>query len=125
MQIGRKIYYGKSNGLIIWDKGEMSGNVRETTFEEDKQVMPILALVAENELGVLQLTYGEYLNEFQTCCKYTIDVVGNLVFDYSFPAPTPPVPTTEEQLIEVKDNQLILMDVLATLYEDMLLKGTV
>lgn len=32
---------------------------------------------------------------------------------------------SQPSLSELKDNQLILMDVLATMYEDMLLKGTV
>lgn len=125
MDIGRKIYYGKSNGLIIWDKGEMTGSVVETTFEEDKITMPILSLIHETELGILQLAYGQFEEEFKTCYKYSIDLEQNLVFDYSFPIPPPPLPTIEQQFTEMKENQLILMDVMATMYEDMLAKGTV
>jgi len=36
-----------------------------------------------------------------------------------------PQPTLEEQLAQLKSDNLILMDVLATMYEDMLEKGTV
>lgn len=41
------------------------------------------------------------------------------------PIPTPQVTTIEEQLAQLKADNLILMDVLATMYEDMLAKGTV
>lgn len=41
------------------------------------------------------------------------------------PIPIIPQPTIEERFAEVNANQLILMDVLATMYEDMLAKGTV
>ena len=41
------------------------------------------------------------------------------------PVPTTHQPTIEERFAEVNANQLILMDVLATMYEDMLSKGTV
>lgn len=34
-------------------------------------------------------------------------------------------PRVEEQVAQLKEDNLILMDVLATLYEDMLAKGTV
>jgi len=39
--------------------------------------------------------------------------------------PTTQGPTIEEQLAQIKADNLILMDVLATMYEDMLAKGTV
>ena len=58
MNIGRKIYYAKSNGLIVWDKGEMSGSVVQTTFEQDKVTMPILAMLPTEEIGVLEFEYG-------------------------------------------------------------------
>lgn len=34
-------------------------------------------------------------------------------------------PRLEEQVVQLKEDNLILMDVLATMYEDMLAKGTV
>lgn len=39
--------------------------------------------------------------------------------------PVIPQKTLEEQIAELKQDNLILMDVLATMYEDMLAKGTV
>lgn len=35
------------------------------------------------------------------------------------------VPRLEDQILQLKEDNLILMDVLATMYEDMLAKGTV
>lgn len=72
-QIGRKIYYEKSNGVIIWDKGEMSGAVVETTLEEDKITMPLLTLIPETHLGVKQLNYGDYTDEFSRIKAYRIN----------------------------------------------------
>jgi len=46
---------------------------------------------------------------------------GSFVDDTTPIVPQPPQPTLQE----LAENQLILMDVLATMYEDMLMKGTV
>lgn len=49
-------------------------------------------------------------------------VVGKEEFPISIIIPIQPIQPTNQEL---SDNQLILMDVLATMYEDMLAKGTV
>lgn len=72
-QIGRKIYYEKNNGIVIWDTGEMEGDVRETTFEEDCAIMPILTLIDSSQLGILQLNFGDYQEEFSTCRGYRVN----------------------------------------------------
>jgi hypothetical protein len=71
--IGRKIYYEKTNGVVLWDKGEMSGNVVETTLEEDKISMPTLTLIAPEQLGIKQLAYGELAEQFITSKGYRIN----------------------------------------------------
>ncbi|HBQ85363.1 MAG TPA: hypothetical protein DD811_02630 [Syntrophomonas sp.] len=73
MQIGRKIYYEKNNGVVIWDKGEMEGDVVETTLEQDMEVMPVLTLIAPEHLGVKQLTFGELSDSFAICRGYRIN----------------------------------------------------
>lgn len=73
MQIGRKIYYGKSNGLVIWDKGEMEGSVQETTFEQDKLAAPILQIIPAEEIDVAVFEYGQYREEFVTCKGFIIN----------------------------------------------------
>jgi hypothetical protein len=80
MQIGRRIYFEKSNGIIVWDKGEMQGDVRETTLDEDKSVMPILGVLdAKGQLGVLQLDYGAQTDSFASCQGYYVNVSDNSV----------------------------------------------
>lgn len=73
MDIGRKIYFEKTNGVIIWDKGEITGNVRETTLQEDIEAMPVLSLIDESQLGVLQLEYGAYRVQFRSCRGYKVN----------------------------------------------------
>jgi len=75
MNVGHKIYYEKTNGIIIWDKGEMSGDVRETTLAEDEATMPeLVTLDAAGNLGVLQLDYGARDNEFANLGTYHVDI---------------------------------------------------
>ncbi|MTK12098.1 MAG: hypothetical protein F8N39_08425 [Clostridiaceae bacterium] len=70
----------KSNGVIVWDKGEMSGDVQETSLEQDKQVMPMLSALSEKgQLGVVQLKYGEFSTQFQLCKGYYINVTDNSI----------------------------------------------
>lgn len=73
MEIGRRIYFEKTNGIVIWDKGEACGSVVETTFEEDCQAMPILTLIEPEQLGIKQLNYGEFREDFQVCRGYKIN----------------------------------------------------
>lgn len=78
MEIGRKIYYGKSNGVVIWDKGEMFGNVVPTTLDQDKTASPVLTMLDTTELGICQLAFGGYTTEFLTCKAWKIDTVTGL-----------------------------------------------
>lgn len=81
MQLGRKIYYNKTNGDVIWDRGELQGDVRETTFEEDKQIMPILKEIEPTQLGIKQLEYGEFANNFKSFKGYKVNTqTGELEF---------------------------------------------
>lgn len=73
MNIGRKVYYEKTNGVVIWDKGEMSGSVIETTLEEDKHFMPVLTLIPDEKLGVVKFEYGVYAEQFNTCRGFIIN----------------------------------------------------
>jgi len=81
MQIGRKIYYERTNGIIIWDKGEMEGDVIETTLEQDKEVMPVLTLIDPTQLEIKQLEFGELTSAFASARGYRINpVTGQIQF---------------------------------------------
>jgi hypothetical protein len=62
--------------------------------------------------------------------RYQIQTIGSSVIISACPLPDPNAPISEQQPIqptnqELRDNQLILMDALATMFEAMMEKGTV
>ena len=73
MDVGRKIYYEKANGVVIWDKGEAQGVESETTFEQDKVACPALNLIPSEQLGIKQLAYGELAEQFAQAKGYRIN----------------------------------------------------
>jgi hypothetical protein len=62
--VGRKIYYDKLTGNILLEKGEMFGAVRETTKEEDFRTYKELMDYNPENVGEIQLAYGERSDEF-------------------------------------------------------------
>jgi len=97
MQIGRRIYYELTTGNVVIDTGERSGNVIETTMEQDFAAYTALAERIPSTVGCLQLDYGEYAEDFATCTGYRVDVSGetpSLLFSYPDPeaAEEPPIP---------------------------------
>ena len=122
MKIPRKIYYEKTTGNILQDCGERQGSVIETTVDQDFQSYVSLSERVKDTVGVIQLSYGEYADKFGVYYYNIVDgaiVWGDLI-DVSHP-PVIPQPTNQE----IADNQITLMDVLATIYEGMYAKGTV
>lgn len=86
MQIGRKIYYDKSTGNVIVDTGERSGDVVETTVEQDIAVYVALAERVPDTVGVLQLEYGQFAQDFAACNGYRVDISGDEpVLHFSYP----------------------------------------
>jgi len=63
----------------------------------------------------------------KTALGFTLIEVANITEGnfLGFLEPNEPVVPVPNEMKEMKDNQLILMEVLATMYEEMLLKGTV
>jgi hypothetical protein len=72
-QLGKKIYYEKTNGIKIWERPEMEGAVQETTLEQDKLSTPILNLISASQLGVKYLNYGDLTAQFASCKGYRIN----------------------------------------------------
>ncbi|XID92492.1 hypothetical protein ACF3MZ_29190 [Paenibacillaceae bacterium WGS1546] len=126
MQIGRRIYYEIATGNIIQNTGERSGNVVETTIEQDFATYSALAGRVPSTVGCMQLEYGEYAQDFAECNGYRVDVSGetpSLLFSYPDPeAPEePPVyrkPLSEE-VAEVKAQQALMQAAL----DDLILGG--
>lgn len=59
-KIGRKLYYD-AEGKVLLDTGEMYGDVRLTSIDEDIQAYPVLQ---GKSFSVLQLPYGARADEF-------------------------------------------------------------
>lgn len=88
MKIGRRIYYEKSTGNVVLNTGERSGDVFETTIEQDFATYTALAERIPETVGVIQLKYGEYAQDFAECSGFRVDISGDepaLLFSYPDP----------------------------------------
>lgn len=65
-QIGRKLYYELATGNPILDTGERQGCVVETTEAQDFQLYAALQPYQQSAVGVLQLNFGDYAQNFAT-----------------------------------------------------------
>jgi len=115
LNIGRRIYYDKATGNIIVDTGERSGHVVPTTIEQDFATYKDLSERVPETVGVLELQFGQYAEDFAACHGYRVDVSGEtptLVFSYPDPSnpEAPPVyrkPLSEE-VAELKQRQELM-----------------
>jgi hypothetical protein len=104
LNIGRKIYYEKATGNILVDTGERSGDVVETTQEQDFAAYVLLAERVPETVGLIKLDYGQYAQDFAECNGYRVNVEGGTpALEFSYPDPgepeAPPVyraPLSEE-----------------------------
>jgi hypothetical protein len=71
--IGRKIYYDKATGNVIIDTGEKKGYVVESTIDQDFETYRELKERVRDTVGVIQLEYGQFANEFATSTGYRIN----------------------------------------------------
>lgn len=126
MKIGSKVYWRKSSGEVIFITPEIeSEHARETTKEDDMSFYPQLKGFDPAQVGVLQLTYQQYLEDFQRAKSHIVNPeTGKMEFVYidgnGGETPTPQVPLTD-QVTELKARQdsteaalLALMDVSST-----------
>lgn len=106
MQIGRRIYYDLATGNIVVDTGERSGSVVETTIEQDFASYAVLAERVPSTVGVLQLEYGHYAEDFATCNGYRVDPNTEQIL-FSYPDPNEPeTPTVYQTPLTLKVGQL-------------------
>lgn len=72
--IGTKIYYCLNTGEILNIIGDMFGDVRETTFEEDITNHDNLKCRNSNSIGVIYFPYGEYskISKNKQCVKINL-----------------------------------------------------
>lgn len=90
-KIGRKIYYDKTTGNVLVDTGERMGAVKETTIEEDFQIYKALSERNPKTVGMIQLEYGQYSQDFMECNGYRVNPETQQI-EFSYPDPSQPEP---------------------------------
>lgn len=120
MNIGAKIYYDKFTGNVIVNTGERSGNVIETTTEQDFAVYSELSERVPDTVGMIQLGYGDYASDFGAggfINRIDLDTLKPLFtyIDEQPEVPTAPQKPLSEEIKEVKERQDIMQDALDAL----------
>jgi hypothetical protein len=119
--LGHKIYYDKLTGNVILITGEMQGDVRETTKEEDFQSFVALQQRVPETVGCVQLEYGQYADKLGLYEFHVDPITEQMVWGELINPDTPlSKPTLEEQVAQFKEDNLILMDALATTFEEVI-----
>ena len=88
-KIGRKIYYDKATGNVILDTGEKIGLVTETTIDQDFETYQALKERVRDTVGVIQLEYGQYAQDFAQCNGYRVNPETREL-EFSYPDPNEP-----------------------------------
>lgn len=81
--MGKKIYYDKSSGEVLYIAGQIEGDFIPTTTEKDFTIIPALKNKTKEEVDVILTAYGEYDTEFTFATKVKVNL-GTLKpeFDY-------------------------------------------
>jgi len=86
--IGRRLYYEKLTGNPILDTGERTGDVVQTTIVQDFETYAELAKRVPETVGVIELDYGQYAEDFAACNGWRVDLSGEEpVILFSYPDP--------------------------------------
>jgi hypothetical protein len=120
--VGRKIYYDKLTGNVLVDTGEMSGDVRETTIEEDFAVYTVLSGRNPSTVGCLRIPYGQDRDKFARYAYHVDPATEKIVWDL-----TPPQQeeerrkqTLEQIVAQLERENIDLMLALTQVYEELL-----
>jgi hypothetical protein len=85
MEIGRRLYYVLRTGEVVLDTGERRGDVIATTIDDDFKVYTALSRFNRGALGVMELDFGDFKEDFQKSSGIRVDVTGaepTLLFSY-------------------------------------------
>lgn len=106
--IGKRIFFLKENGTVIFKVGEMEGWVIEPEKDFDKALEEAYKYYAElskynkEVVDFIDLEYGEYKTEFAECTSFKIDVATRKpIFEYGEkpnPPEVPQAPTIHERM---------------------------
>lgn len=105
-QLGRRIYYSGSNGTLVLDTGEYTGydQTKRTTKEEDFLLHPELSKYVINEIEHIDLSFGEFREEFTTCLSFRVNPQTKKI-EFAYQKPDLFEKPMIEQLKELKDER--------------------
>ncbi|MCM3206376.1 hypothetical protein [Paenibacillus illinoisensis] len=112
MKIGAKIYYDKETGQVIWIIGERSGDVIETTRDQDFKAYTALSERVSETVGLLQLEYGDYEADYDeggVIIRIDLETMEPL-FTYPDPEPVDPETPQEPRPALSKQVEVLIQD---------------
>lgn len=110
MQIGARIYYDKSTGNIIQEVGQRSGDVVETTTEQDFAAYVALAERIPESVGMLQLEYGVHDADYEAGGRITRINLDTMEPLFTYPDPENPETPQEPQPALSKQVETLMQD---------------
>lgn len=110
MQIGARIYYDKSTGNVIQEVGQRSGDVVETTTEQDFAAYVALAERIPESVGMLQLEYGVHDADYEAGGRITRINLDTMKPLFTYPDPENPETPQEPQPALSKQVETLMQD---------------
>lgn len=104
-QIGPKIYYELSTGNVIQNTGQHQGDVVSTTEAQDFTMYTALQPYQQNSVGVIQLNFGDYAQNFAQY-PYHIDITKSppvIVWDTSNPIGSSLADVQKSKIAQLRD----------------------
>ncbi len=109
---GKKIFYDKTTGIVLFDSGERT-EYFSLPAERYFEIYPELRSLNISEVGILELEYGQYLQDFAESVGFRVNPETKTL-EFSYPDPNapeePPVfqrPLTE-QIAELTQRQVTM-----------------
>lgn len=91
IKVGARIYYDNQTGNVIFEIPEQIhyGDRIEQTVERDIETINILSERNRETFDVLELSFGEYRQDFDECTGYRVNPVTKSL-EFSYPDPNQP-----------------------------------
>ncbi|OBA05320.1 hypothetical protein A9P44_16170 [Paenibacillus polymyxa] len=100
-KFGRRIFYRKTTGEVLLIRGEAQGDVIESTVDDDFGFYPEIKDLDREQVGVLQLEYGQHTEDFALATAYRVDpFTHTMLFTFPTDKPDCPVPAPQKPLYD-------------------------
>jgi hypothetical protein len=123
MEIGRKVYYEKASGNVIWVTDQRMGLVVETTVEQDFAFYSALAGRVPETVGLLQLEFDDYAADYDAGGQINRIDLETMEPLFTYPDPTDPEtpqeprPALSKEIEALKTADVENKEAIAILYE--------